>query len=65
MIVVTTITAAILKVWFFSEVGISYTSDHVITGLVLRVPNGIIESLVAGFAGNGTACLPDWITPPR
>ena len=59
MIVVSTIAAAILKGLVLQGGQDQHTSDHVITGLVWRVPNGILDALVPGFSGNVTACHAD------
>ena len=60
MIVVATITAAILMVWFFREVRNSYTRESVITGLVWLVVNWVLDALVlVGLLGMAP---PDYIT---
>ena len=46
MIVVATITAAILMVWFFRAVTTAYTREAVITGLVWLVVNWVLDTVV-------------------
>jgi hypothetical protein len=46
MIVVATITAAILMVWFFRAVTTAYTREAVITGLVWLVVNWVLDIIV-------------------
>ena len=46
MIVVATITAAMLMVWFFRAVTTAYTREAVITGLVWLVVNWVLDTIV-------------------
>jgi hypothetical protein len=46
MIVVATITAAILMVWFFRAVTTACTRKAVITGLLWLVVNGVLDIIV-------------------
>ena len=46
MIVVATITAAMLMVWLFRAVTTAYTREAVITGLVWLVVNWVLDTIV-------------------
>ena len=46
MIVVSSVTAAILIVWFFKSVSTSYTHEAVITGFVWLVTNWALDAVV-------------------
>jgi hypothetical protein len=46
MIVVATITAAMLMVWFFRAVTTAYTREAVITGLVWLFVNWVLDTIV-------------------
>ena len=46
MIVVATITAAMLMVWFFRAVTTAYTREAVITGLVWLFVNFVLDTIV-------------------
>jgi hypothetical protein len=60
MIVVATITAAILMVWFFRVVTTAYTREAVITGLVWLVVNWVLDTIVlVGLLGMAP---PDYVT---
>ena len=60
MIVVATITAAMLMVWFFRAVTTAYTREAVITGLVWLFVNFVLDTIVlVGLLGMAP---PDYIS---
>ncbi|MFA4848785.1 MAG: hypothetical protein WC626_03580, partial [Methanoregula sp.] len=60
MIVISSVTAAILIVWFFKSVSTSYTHEAVITGLVWLVMNWALDAVVlVGILGMAAG---DYIT---
>lgn len=60
MIVVASVTAAILIVWFFKSVSRSYTHEAVITGLVWLAMNWALDAIVlVGILGMAVG---DYIT---
>lgn len=46
MIVISSITAAILIIWFFKNVRVSYTHEAIITGLVWLAMNWVLDAIV-------------------